>query len=44
MLTYHLLKIAPDGGKFASTMLGQLFSMLEVGLALWFILALLLNS
>ena len=37
MLTYQLLKIAPDGGQFASTTLGLLFGLMEVGLAMWFI-------
>lgn len=44
MLTYQLLKIAPDGGKFATTSLGLLFGLLEVGLAMWFIVATLVNA
>ncbi len=44
MLTYQLLKIAPDGGQFATSTLGLLFGLMEVGLALWFILALLFNA
>jgi hypothetical protein len=44
MLTYQLLKIAPDGGKFATTSLGPLFGLLEVGLAMWFIVATLVNA
>ena len=44
MLTYQLLKIAPDGGQFATSTLGLLFGLMETGLALWFILALLFNA
>ena len=44
MLTFQLLKIAPDGGKFATTSLGLLFGLLEVGLAMWFIVATLVNA
>ena len=43
MLTYNLLKMAPDGGKFATSALGLLFGILEVGLALWYIAAALFN-
>jgi len=43
MLTYQLLKIAPDGGQFAASTLGLLFGLLEAGLALWFILAMICN-
>ncbi len=43
MLTYQLLKIAPDGGRFASTTLGLLFGLMEVGLAVWFIVATIVN-
>ena len=39
MLTYQLLKIAPDGGRFAASTLGLLFGLMEVGLALWLIVA-----
>ena len=44
MLTYQLLKIAPDGGQFATSTLGLLFGLLEAGLALWFVVAMLVNS
>ena len=44
MLTYQLLKIAPDGGHFATSTLGLLFGLLEAGLALWFVVAMLVNS
>ena len=43
MLTYQLLKIAPDGGQFASSTLGLLFGLMEAGLALWFIVACVAN-
>lgn len=43
MLAYQLLKIAPDGGLFASTTLGLLFGLMEVGLAVWFIVATIVN-
>ena len=43
MLTYQLLKIAPDGGRFASTTLGLLFGLMEVGLAVWFVVAAIVN-
>ena len=43
MLTYQLLKIAPDGGRFASSTLGLLFGLMEVGLALWLIVAIMVN-
>lgn len=43
MLTYQLLKIAPDGGRFASTTLGLLFGLMEVGLAVWFVVATIVN-
>ena len=43
MLTYQLLKIAPDGGQFAASTLGLLFGLMEVGLALWFIAATIVN-
>ena len=39
MLTYQLLKIAPDGGQFATTTIGMLLSLMEFGLALWIIIA-----
>ena len=39
MLTYQLLKIAPDGGLFATTTIGMLLGLMEVGLALWIIIA-----
>lgn len=44
MLTYQLLKIAPDGGQFATSTLGLLFGLMETGLFLWFIVAMLVNS
>ena len=43
MLTYQLLKIAPDGGQFAASTLGLLFGLMEVGLAVWFIAAMVVN-
>lgn len=43
MLTYQLLKIAPDGGRFASTTLGLLFGLMEVGLAGWFLISLIMG-
>jgi len=39
MLTYQLLKIAPDGGQLATTTIGMLLSLMEFGLALWIIIA-----
>ena len=39
MLTYQLLKIAPDGGLFATSTIGMLLSVMEFGLALWIIIA-----
>lgn len=39
MLTYHLLKIAPEGDQFAATPIGMLLSLMEFGLALWIIIA-----
>ena len=39
MLTYQLLKIAPEGGQFAATTIGMLLSLMEFGLALWIIIA-----
>lgn len=39
MLTYQLLKIAPDGGQFATTTIGMLLSFMEFCLALWIIIA-----
>ena len=44
MLTYQLLKIAPDGGQFATSTLGLLFGLMETGLFLWFIVATLVNA
>ena len=44
MLTYQLLKIAPDGGQFATSTLGLLFGLLEAGLALWFLIDLISNT
>lgn len=44
MLTYQLLKIAPDGGHFATSTLGLLFGLMEAGLVLWFVLATFLNA
>ena len=43
MLTYQLLKIAPDGGQFATTTLGMLLGLMELGLVLWFIIAMISN-
>lgn len=43
MLTYQLLKMAPDGGAFAETILGKTFGLMEAGLALWFIVACVAN-
>ena len=43
MLTYQLLKIAPDGGQFAASILGLLFGLMEVGLAVWFVVSLVVN-
>ena len=43
MLTYQLLKIAPDGGQFATTILGMLLGLMELGLVLWFIIAMICN-
>ena len=43
MFTYQLLKIAPDGGQFAASILGLLFGLMEVGLAVWFIISLCIN-
>jgi hypothetical protein len=43
MLTYQLLKIAPDGGQFATTTIGMLLSLMEFGLAVWFIISLCIN-
>ena len=43
MLTYNLLKIAPDGGQFATTTIGMLLGLMELGLALWFIVATIVN-
>ena len=43
MLTYQLLKIAPDGGQFAASTLGMLFGLMETGLVLWFIIAMICN-
>ena len=39
MLTYQLLKIAPEGDQFAATTIGMLLSLMEFGLALWIIIA-----
>ena len=44
MLTYQLLKIAPDGGHFATSTLGLLFGLMEAGLVLWFLLDAFLNA
>ena len=44
MLTYQLLKIAPDGGQFAASTLGLLFGLMEVGLVIWFIIAALIHG
>ena len=44
MLTYQLLKIAPDGGQFAASTLGLLFGLMEVGLAIWYIVGTLING
>lgn len=44
MLTYQLLKIAPDGGQFAASTLGLLFGLMEIGLAIWFVVAMLINA
>ena len=44
MLTYQLLKIAPDGGQFAASTLGLLFGLMEVCLAVWFIAAMVINA
>lgn len=44
MLTYQLLKIAPDGGRFASTTLGLFFGLMEVGLVIWYIVGTLING
>ncbi len=43
MLTYQLLKIAPDGGQFAASTLGLLFGLMETGLVLWFIISCVAN-
>ena len=43
MLTYQLLKIAPDGGQFATTTLGMLLGLMELGLVLWFIITMICN-
>ena len=43
MLTYQLLKIAPDGGRFATSTLGLLFGLMEAGIVLWFVVAAFLN-
>lgn len=43
MLTYQLLKIAPDGGLLAASTLGLLFGLMETGLVLWFIIAMICN-
>lgn len=43
MLVYNLMKMAPDGGRFASTTLGLLFGLMEVCLAMWFIVAIIVN-
>lgn len=37
MLVYTLLKITPDGGEFADTALGTLFSVMEAGMVVWMI-------
>lgn len=44
MLTYQLLKIAPDGGQFAASTLGLLFGLMEVGLVIWYIVGTLING
>ena len=44
MLTYQLLKIAPDGGQFAASTLGLLFGLMEVGLVIWYIVGNLING
>lgn len=44
MLTYQLLKIAPDGGHFATSTIGLLFGLMEAGLVLWFLLAAFLTA
>lgn len=44
MLTYQLLKIAPDGGQFAASTLGLLYGLMEVGLAIWYIVGTLING
>lgn len=44
MLTYQLLKIAPDGGHFATSTLGLIFGLMEAGLVLWFLLAAFLTA
>lgn len=43
MLVYNLMKMAPDGGRFASTTLGLLLGLVEVFLAMWFIVAIIVN-
>lgn len=43
MLTYQLLKIAPDGGQFAASTLGLLFGLMEVGLTVWFVVSLVVS-
>ncbi len=44
MLTYQLLKIAPDGGLFATTTIGMLLGLMEeVGLVVWIIIATIVN-
>ena len=43
MLTYNLLKIAPDEGQFATTTIGMLLGLMELCLALWFIIAMICN-
>ncbi len=44
MLTYQLLKIAPDGGQFAASTLGLLYGLMEVGLVIWYIVGTLING
>ena len=43
MLTYNLLKMAPDGGQFATTAFGLLLGLMELGLVIWFVIATIIN-
>lgn len=44
MLTYNLINIAPEGGQFATTTLGMLLCLMELGLVLWFVIAIVINT